>query len=285
MYPDFKWYSNDDNKLSVVSKGEITYLTSPLYNDLSWLNSGFSTRLGGVSDGVCGSMNFAYNQYDNPQNVYKNYQLFCDAAGIDINKIITTKQVHSNTVVKLDSGHTFRSVNEPGCDFPSVDGVITNIPGVTLFAFSADCSLIQIVDPVNKAIGLCHSGWRGTANRISSNAISMMQENYGSNPSDLLVTIGPSICQECFEVEWDMIEEARKGFKESDYDKIYYKKNESKYQFNLWEANRIVLLESGVNYKNIFMPNLCTKCNPSLLFSHRNMGLKRGTLIAFLGIK
>ena len=285
MYPDFKWYSNDDNKLSVVSKGEITYLTSPLYNDLSWLNSGFSTRLGGVSDGVCGSMNFAYNQYDNPQNVYKNYQLFCDAAGIDINKIITTKQVHSNTVVKLDSGHTFRSVNEPGCDFPSVDGVITNIPGVTLFAFSADCSLIQIVDPVNKAIGLCHSGWRGTVGRISSNAISMMQENYGSNPSDLLVTIGPSICQECFEVEWDMIEEARKGFKESDYDKIYYKKNESKYQFNLWEANRIVLLESGVNYKNIFMPNLCTKCNPSLLFSHRNMGLKRGTLIAFLGIK
>lgn len=285
MTPDFKWYSKENKNLNVVNKDDITYLTSPVYDELSFINNGFSTRLGGVSEGVCSTMNFAYNQHDNPENVYKNYQFFCDATGIDINKIITTKQVHSNKVVKLDENHSFRSIREPGCDFPSVDGVITNIPGVTLFAFSADCSLIMLVDPVNKAIGLCHSGWRGTVGRISQNALNMMSENYGTNPEDVIVTIGPSICQECFEVEWDMIEEARKGFDPKDYDKIYYKKNDTKYQFNLWEANRIVLLESKIKQDNIFMPNLCTKCNPELLFSHRNMGLNRGTLIAFLGIK
>lgn len=280
-----KWYSEKENKLNVVKNGDVVYLTSPVFDDISWLRNGISTRLGGVSTGFLSSMNFAYNDYDNPDDVYKNYQIFCEATGIDINKIVTTKQVHSNKVVKLDEIHTYRSVSEKGCDFPSVDGVVTNVPGATLFAFSADCSLIQIVDPVNKAIGLCHSGWRGTVGRISQNAINMMSESYGTNPSDLIVTIGPSICPECFEVEWDMIEEARKGFSESDYDKIYYQKNDIKYQFNLWEANRIVLKESGVNENNIFMPNLCTKCNPDFLFSHRNSGLKRGTLIAFLGIK
>ena len=285
MDKNFKFYNENNDKLTLHNVNNVTYFTSPIYDEIPWINSGFSTRLGGVSEGVCTSMNFAYNQHDIPENVYKNYQLFCDATGINIEKIVTTKQVHSNTVVKLDENHIFRSVSEPGCDFPSVDGVITNIPDVTLFAFSADCSLIQLVDPVNKAIGLCHSGWRGTVGRISANAIQMMSDNYGSDPSDIIATIGPSICPECFEVEWDMIEEARKGFSEADYDKIYYQKNEKKYQFNLWEANRIVLMESGIKKDHIFMPNLCTKCNPDLLFSHRNMGLNRGTLIAFLGIK
>lgn len=282
---DIKWYSDKNQNLNVVKNGEVVYLTSPLFDKLDWLNNGISTRLGGVSQGFLSSMNFAYNDYDDKENVYENYKIFCNATGIDINKIVTTKQVHSNKVVKLDENHTFRSVSEKGCDFPEVDGVVTNVKGATLFAFSADCSLIQIVDPINKAIGLCHSGWRGTVSKISQNAINMMQEYYNSNPDNLLVTIGPSICPECFEVEWDMISEARKGFSEKDYDKIYYQKNETKYQFNLWEANRIVLKEAGVRESNIFMPNLCTKCNPDFLFSHRNQGLKRGTLIAFLGIK
>lgn len=282
---DIKWYSDKNQNLNVVKNGEVVYLTSPLFDKLDWLNNGISTRLGGVSQGFLSSMNFAYNDYDDKENVYENYKIFCNATGIDINKIVTTKQVHSNKVVKLDENHTFKSVSEKGCDFPEVDGVVTNVKGATLFAFSADCSLIQIVDPINKAIGLCHSGWRGTVSKISQNAINMMQEYYNSNPNNLLVTIGPSICPECFEVEWDMISEARKGFSEKDYDKIYYQKNETKYQFNLWEANRIVLKEAGVRESNIFMPNLCTKCNPDFLFSHRNQGLKRGTLIAFLGIK
>ena len=284
MKYDFKWYS-DNKRLNVVEKGDVVYLTSPLFDKFSWLNNGVSTRLGGVSKGVCSTMNFAYNDYDDKEAVYENYKIFCEAAGIDIEKIVTTKQVHSNTVVKLTDDHKYRSISEKGCDFYGVDGVVTNVKGATLFAFSADCSLIQIVDPVNKAIGLCHSGWRGTVGRISQNAISLMKESYGTNPEDLYVTICPSICPECFEVEEDMIIEARKGFKESDYIRIYTKKDEIKYSFNLWEANKIVLLEAGVKEENIMLPNLCTKCNPDTLFSHRNSGLKRGTLIAFLSIK
>ena len=281
----FKWYKESEPKLNVIKKEDVVYLTSPLYDDLKWINHGFSTRLGGVSNGVCSSMNFAYNDYDTVENVAKNHELFCNATGIDVNKIVKTKQIHSSNIMKVDESHIFRNAKEPGCDFEGFDGMITNVPGATLFAFSADCALITIVDPVNKAIGLCHSGWRGTVSRISAKTINMMKDSYGSDPKDLLVTVWPSICPECFEVEWDMISEARAGFKPEDYNDIYYQKNDVKYQFDLWTANKKVLQEASVPAAHIFMPNLCTKCNPDTLFSHRNMGLKRGTLIAYVSIK
>lgn len=284
MISEIKWYDTNNPKLNIAQKNGILYFTSPLFDKIPWIKAGFSTRIGGVSENFCGAMNFAYNQYDSIDNVNKNYRLFSEAVGLDINKIVTPRQIHSTNIIKVEDNYNFKDPEYPRCDIAGADGSITNLPGVSLFSFSADCGLISIIDPINKAIGQCHSGWRGTAGKISKKAIEMMQQSYNSNPDDLLVTIWPSICPECFEVEWDMISEARKAFSSSLYDKIYYQKNEKKYQFNLWEANRLVLLEAGVKEENIFMPNLCTKCNPNLLFSHRNMGLKRGTLISFLSI-
>jgi len=281
---EFKWYDSSKPRLIKDKINDIIYLKSPLFEDIPWIKSGMSTRIGGVSTGCCSSMNFAYNVHDTIENVNENYRLFTEAVGINSDKIVTPRQIHSTNVIKINADYHFKDMKYPSADINGADGTITNIPGVALFSFSADCGLISIVDPVNKAIGQCHSGWRGTAGRISQKVIEMMSENYSSNPEDLLVTVWPSICPECFEVEWDMISEARKSFSPDQYDKIYYQKNEKKYQFNLWEANKLVLLESGIKESNIFLPNLCTKCNPDLLFSHRNMGLKRGTLISFLYI-
>lgn len=282
---DIKWNDLTAPKMNIHESDGVVYLSSPLLDQLKWLNNGFSTRLGGVSTGVCESMNFAYNDYDDPVNVGKNYELFCKAAGIDENRIVRPHQIHSNKVVKIDADFSFRSAKQSGWDLEGVDGTVTNVPGITLFGFSADCNLISIADPVNKAIGLCHAGWRGMASRISEETLNLMKESYGTNASEVIVSIAPSICPDCFEVEFDMIDQARRGFLKSQYDLIYYKKDDIKYQFNLWEANRIVLMDAGVKKDNIFMPNLCTKCNPKLLFSHRNSGLKRGTLISYLSIR
>ena len=284
MISKINWYNDNKPKLNIAQKDNIIYFTSPLFDNIPWIKSGFSTRLGGVSKDFCGEMNFAYNQYDSIDNVNENYRLFSSAIGLNPNKIVTPRQIHSDNVLKIEENYIFKDPNYPRCDIAGADGSITNIPGISLFSFSADCALISIIDPINKAIGQCHSGWRGTVSKISKKTIKMMHQSYGSNSQNLLVTIWPSICPECFEVEWDMISEVRKSFSENDYSKIYYQKNEKKYQFNLWEANKIVLMEAGVKEENIFMPNLCTKCNPDLLFSHRNMGLKRGTLISFLSI-
>ena len=282
---DIKWYNPEAKKFNVHEKNGVVYLSSPILDEIEWLNNGFSTRIGGVSKGVCESMNFAYNDYDDPKDVARNYEIFTEAASIDVNRIVRPHQIHSSKVIKIESDFSFRDAKVPGWDFEGVDGTVTNVPGVTLFGFSADCNLISIVDPVNKAIGLCHAGWRGMASKISKETIDLMAASYGTKAEDVIASIAPSICPDCFEVEFDMIEQARAGFDESQYDAIYYKKNDIKYQFNLWEANRLVLLEMGVKEENIFLPNLCTKCNPKLLFSHRNSGLKRGTLISYLSIK
>ena len=112
-----------------------------------------------------------------------------------------------------------------------------------------------------------------------------MQEEFGSDPKKMLTAIGPSICQDCYEVSEDVILEFQKAFDEKYWKELFYRKENGKYQLNLWEANRIIFLEAGVREENISMPGICTCCNPRFLFSHRASHGKRGNLAAFLGIK
>ena len=163
--------------------------------------------------------------------------------------------------------------------------MITDIPGLVLATFYADCVPLYFVDPVHHAIGLSHSGWRGTVRKIGAVTIKKMAEEYGSNPEDIKVAIGPSICQKCYEVSGDVIEEFKNAFEQKHWEKLFYVKENGKYQLNLWEANRIIFMESGILKQNISMPNICTCCNPEFLFSHRASHGKRGNLGAFLGIK
>ena len=151
--------------------------------------------------------------------------------------------------------------------------------------FNADCVPLYFVDPLHHAIGLSHSGWRGTVQKIGEVTIKKMAEEYGSNPKDMKVAIGPSICQDCYEVSLDVIEEFKNAFDQKHWDKLFYAKDNEKYQLNLWEANRIIFTEAGICPENISMPNICTCCNPKFLFSHRASHGKRGNLGAFLGIR
>ncbi len=166
-----------------------------------------------------------------------------------------------------------------------IDGFITNIPGLCLATFYADCVPLFFVDPVKRVIGLSHSGWHGTVEKIGEVTVRKMQETYGSNPEDILVAIGPSICQDCYEVSEDVILEFQKNYSNQYWNELFYKKENGKYQLNLWRANEIVLLESGIKREHIATTNLCTCCNPELLYSHRASKGQRGNLGAFLSIK
>ena len=156
------------------------------------------------------------------------------------------------------------------------------MPGVVLTTFYADCVPLYFVDPVRKAIGLSHSGWRGTVGRIGQITVEKMTQEYGTRPEDLTVAIGPSICRSCYEVSEDVIEQFRQNFSEGLWEKLYDIKENGKYQLDLWEANRQILLEAGVSQERILTPGLCTCCNPSFLFSHRASKGQRGNLAAFL---
>ena len=116
-----------------------------------------------------------------------------------------------------------------------------------------------------------------------------MTEVYGTNPADVVAAVGPSICQDCYEVSEDVIAKFRDSFEECYWQQLFYQKEEQreagKYQLNLWKANELVLKEAGIPKDQIAVTNLCTHCNPNVLFSHRATGGKRGNLSAFLALK
>lgn len=263
-----KWNSEQIPKMNVKNNKDVTFLTYPAYEEMNWLVHGFSTRFGGVSRGIYSSMNLSFTRGDEESCVKENYRRISDAMGFDMNSIVTSDQTHTNNVRKVTEKDRGKGIVIPR-DYTDTDGMITNVPGLVLATFYADCVPLYFADPANHAIGLSHSGWRGTVQKIGAVTIEKMSEEYGSNPKDLKVAIGPSICQECYEVSEDVIEEFEKVFDKKYRNKLFYRKENGKYQLNLWMANKIIFLEAGIPEENISMPNLCTCCNPEFLFSHR----------------
>ena len=174
-------------------------------------------------------------------------------------------------------------------DFSDVDGLITSEPGIALATFYADCVPLLFVDPVRRAVGLSHSGWRGTVQGMGARTAEAMREAFGSRPEDLLVGIGPSICRDCYEVSEDVADAFRALFSEPGFQKLPVRlsdvlsaKGNGKYQLDLWKANEAVCLSAGLLPQHISVTDVCTCCNPDRLFSHRASGGKRGNLGMFV---
>ena len=278
------WHSENMPNMHVNEKEGVTFLTYPAFEEMPEIVHGFSTRLGGVSEGIYSSMNLSFTRGDKEEAVKENYRRISSAMGFAMENIVTSDQTHTANVRRVTEEDRGNGITKPR-PYKDVDGMITNVPGIVLATFYADCVPLYFVDPVQKAIGLSHSGWRGTVSKIGKITVEKMSEEYGTRPEELYAAVGPSICQKCYEVSEDVAEEFRRVFDPKYWNALFYKKENGKYQLNLWEANHIVLLESGIPEDHISMPNLCTCCNPEFLFSHRASKGKRGNLGAFLGIR
>lgn len=281
---ELKWSSEQLPKMNVRNNKGVTFLTYPVFDDMNWIVHGFSTRLGGVSQGIYSSMNLSFTRGDEESCVRENYNRIAAAMGVQAEDIVTSDQTHTCNVRKVTEEDRGKGITCPR-DYTDIDGMITEVPGLVLATFYADCVPLYFADPVHRAVGLSHSGWRGTVQKIGAVTIKKMAEEYGSDPSDMKVAIGPSICQDCYEVSLDVIEEFKNVFDQKHWENLFYAKENGKYQLNLWEANRIIFMETGIPEENISMSNICTCCNPEFLFSHRASHGKRGNLGAFLGIK
>lgn len=278
-----RWKPADRPAMNIKENKGVTYLTYPALEELSGFVHAFSTRLGGVSEGIYSSMNLSFTRGDDENSVMENYRRLAEAVGFSVENIVTSDQTHTANVRVITEADRGNGITKPR-PYTDVDGMITNVPGLVLATFYADCVPLYFIDPVRKAIGLSHSGWRGTAAHIGAVTVRRMQEEYGSLPEDIYGAIGPSICQECYEVSEDVILEFQKTFPEQSWRDLFYRKENGKYQLNLWEANRQIMLEAGLIEEHISLPGLCTCCNPEFLFSHRASRGKRGNLGAFLGI-
>ena len=277
-------YKNQEHIFNENQVGEVLYLTYPSLENTGMVKHGFSTRVGGVSEGVCSTMNLSFSRGDDENAVRENFRRMANALDVEEDGFVFSQQTHTTNVRKVtlqDKGKGLTRL----LDYQDVDGLITNVSGLCLSTFYADCVPLYFVDPVHKAIGLSHSGWRGTVGKIGAVTVQKMQEEYGSNPEDIIAAIGPSICQDCYEVSEDVIVEFQNNFDKKYWETLYYKKENGKYQLNLWKANEIVLMEAGILKEHIAVTNLCTCCNHEVLFSHRASQGKRGNLAAFLALK
>ena len=277
-------YKNEEHILQENQVGEVLFLTYPILDQTGIVKHGFSTRIGGVSEGYLGSMNLSFTRGDKEEAVRENYMRMAKALRVDADSFVFSQQTHTTNVRAVRFQDKGRGLLTP-LTYQDVDGLITNVPGLTLTTFYADCVPLYFVDPVHKAIGLSHSGWRGTVGRMGAVTLQRMQEEYGTDPANVIAAIGPSICQDCYEVSEDVIQEFQNAFEPKFHKQLFYRKENGKYQLNLWAANEIVLTEAGVPREQIAITNVCTCCNGDKLFSHRASQGKRGNLAAFLALK
>lgn len=261
---------------------QVPYLYFPLLEHTGMVKHGFSTKLGGVSTGDFSEMNLSFTRGDKEESVRENYRRICKAIGISSEKIVLSHQTHTTNIKVVTEEDAGKGIEKPR-DYENIDGLVTNVPGLVLTTFYADCVPLYFLDPVKKVIGLSHSGWRGTVNRMGKCTIDKMNEVYGSDPKDILACIGPSICKSCYEIGEEVAMEFQKAFGERK-EEILTDKLNGKFHLDLWRANKVVLEEAGILEEHMAVTDICTMCNSDLLYSHRVMGDKRGNLAAFLSL-
>lgn len=252
----------------------------PMLHQTGLVRHCFTTRKGGVSLGNFSSLNLSFSRGDEKEAVEENFRRLAEALDVSKEQFVFSDQTHTTNVrrvTKKDAGNGLTREKR----FFDTDGLITNEPGLMLSTFYADCVPLYFVDPVQKAIGLAHSGWRGTVGRMGREVLTAMEREFGTRSADLLCAVGPSICQDCYEVSQDVAEVFALEFPGREGE-LFFRKENGKYQLDLWRANEIVLEEAGVKEEHIALAGLCTCCNPSLLFSHRASRGNRGNLGAFL---
>lgn len=231
----------------------------------------FTTRYGGVSQGEFASMNIGTHRGDTPENVLRNYQILGYALGFDVEKLVLTKQTHTD-VVRLVTEKDWGTGLTKG-EFPPCDGLVTNTPGTALVIFTADCTPILLWDRVTGAVGAAHAGWRGTAAQIGAKTLEKMVEAFGCAPQNICAAIGPNIGQCCFETDGDVPAAMKKSFgAEAD---TYIRQAGDKYYVNLKGLNALSLQRAGVG--QIDISGECTMCNPAKYWSARVHGSSRGS--------
>ncbi|MFY9561096.1 MAG: peptidoglycan editing factor PgeF [Terriglobales bacterium] len=286
-----------------VPNDKLQLLHSQKLGKWTWLIHAFSTRRGGVSRGYGGNaLNLGFTKHDSRTTVERNRTLFLQQLGLAKGRqtwpLITLRQIHSDLI------HRVQSVP----DHPPVgDGLITDTPGPLLAVLTADCLPIILVDRKKHAVGVFHAGWRGTVKRIVEKGVGEMQRHFGSNPHNIVATIGPGVQSCCYEVGEEVRQKFEAQFtyaaglfhevKESDpvrekYPLLFltarapgHSKLPAKIFLDLVEANRRQLLDAGLPAKNIDSSAPCTACHTDLLFSHRAEKGVTGRLMGVVGIR
>lgn len=266
-----------------ISMGILPMVESPLFQRETGLQHGFSTRKGGVSKEHLASLNLSFSVEDAKENVLENFRRIGERFGKTPEDFVLSKQSHETKVLKVGTKDRGKGITKDR-DYEGIDALITDEKGIILSCFSADCVPILFFDPIHKAIGACHSGWRGTKGKILQNVVEEMRQHFSSNPAEILIAIGPSICKEQYVVSEDLALSFLEDYPDLGEDTAspIQRISKDKFQLDLWDLNRRIALDCGIKEEHISISGYCTMENPELFFSHRYSQGKRGLQGAFI---
>ena len=241
-----------------------------------------STRKGGVSTGNHGEFNI--NEYcgDDATHTAANKKALCGLLRIHPDRLVFPHQIHGDVVRMVDSQWLDSlSPAEKRCNLEGVDAVMTNLSGVCVGVSTADCIPVLIYDEVHHACCAVHAGWRGTVKRITRKAVEAMVMAYGSNPVQLKAVIGPGISLRRFEVGDEVFEQ----FVEAGFDMDLVARRYDKWHIDLWEANRLLLMSTGMREENVQVTGICTYDRVEEFFSARRLGILSGRIFTAIMIQ
>lgn len=241
-----------------------------------------STRIGGVSDGCYSSLNLGKFGKDSAENIEKNFSILYSTFNLNRENTHIPFQTHEDKVLKIDKHFLELSEEEKEKKLYGNDAVITNLPNQCILVSTADCVPILLYDPVTKSIAAIHAGWKGTLLRIAKKSIEAMVQAYNSNPKDVIAVIGVSISADLYEVG----EELKTAFQANGFniETIFNIKNKKLY-LDLWQANKEILIESGLTENNIEISGLCSYSDSEKFFSARRQSIISGRMLSGIMLK
>ncbi len=256
-------YSNDI--IEHVKSGDLEYLQFKILNRYN-VKHCITLRRGGVSKGEYESLNFRTLGNDDISNVFKNLEIIKKEIGIE--NVCKGKQDHTDKVIIIDNKNKDEFLFE-NLNTQNVDGYVVKDKNIATLVTTADCNPIIIYDTKKNVVANVHAGWKGVINKIYIKAINIMKENFSSNPKDLIVCIGPSIRKCCFTSKEENFK--KKFTKLFDYSDRYlsYEEDNETFHIDLIEILKTELKKSNIQDDNIYVADICTRCNTNDFFSYR----------------
>ena len=252
----------------------------------SWQANGveflFTGRNGGKSCGDFSSLNLGLHVGDAYEDVISNRRKVMFLLGQDLKVLVTAEQTHGAKVLLVNQEDRGKGAFQQSMALPETDALITDQPEVYLALFFADCIPLGFFDPVTKAIGLAHGGWKGTRQGIAVKTIEAMQAAYGTQPQDVEVVIGPGIGFCCFEIQTELAAQIQA---ELPTVAECIRQDGPNWFWDLKETNRKLLLQAGVLMENISDSKCCTACETDKFYSYRKENGHTGRMAAIIGIK
>ena len=260
-----------------TNKGTGLYCAEAL-DKAGGVSHGFSTREGGITvDPPKASLNLSWTRCGSPEEAIANFKIFAEGAGIDYDDMAVVNHEHGANVLRIAHEHRGRGFYKD--PLPPCDGIITDDPTVTLVTSHADCGAYFFYDPVHRAIGMAHAGWKGTLLRIGAEMARRMAEEFDTDPSDIIAATGPCICRDCFEVDADLGEKFQSEF---GYPGISRPGRQGKAYVDLELAAAVQFVEAGIRPESITLMNACTYENRQHFFSHRRDKGITGSMAAYI---